>query len=304
MFTFTRRSFLGSASATVVSGAALLSSRRLFASPFGLRVGLQLFSVRELLAKDYEGTLQQVAAAGYQEVEAAGFFNHSPQQVKQAMRKAGLRCVSAHYSYNDLNRDVDATIAFNKELGVDYIICSFPGFKDPARLTDKSFANQVQSFTIEDYHWNAEQFNRIGGKVKAAGMKFGYHNHTMEFEPKDGVVPFAELMRLTDPTLVTFEMDCGWVVVGGGDPVELLKRYPARISMLHVKDFKPATEPASVVKPPPAAELGQGTVDFHPIFAAAKKANIKHYFVEQEGYDMPVFEALKIDADYMKKFKA
>jgi sugar phosphate isomerase/epimerase len=220
------------------------------------------------------------------------------------MRKAGLRCVSTHYSYNDLNRDLDNTIAFNKELGVDSIICSFPGFKDPARLTDKLFANQVQSFTIEDYHWNAEQFNRIGAKVKAAGLKFGYHNHTMEFQAKDGVVPFAELLRLTDPTLVTFEMDCGWVVVGGGDPVELLKQYPTRISMLHVKDFKPATEPASVVKPPPSAELGQGTIDFHPVFAAAKKANIKHYFVEQEGYDMPVFEALKIDADYMKNFKA
>jgi sugar phosphate isomerase/epimerase len=276
----------------------------LLASPFGLPIGLQLYSVRQLLAKDYEGTLQQVAAAGYQDVEAAGFFDHTPQQVKQAMRKTGLRCVSAHYSYTDLNRDLDSTIAFNKELGGDYIICSFPGFKDPARLKDKSFANQVLSFTIEDYHWNADQFNRIGAKVKAAGLKFGYHNHTMEFQSKNGIVPFDELMRLTDPSLVTFEMDCGWVVVGGGNPVELLKQYSTRISMLHVKDFKPTTEPASVVNPPPPAELGQGTIDFRPIFAAAKKANIKHYFVEQEGYDMPVFEALRIDADYMKKLKA
>jgi sugar phosphate isomerase/epimerase len=146
-----------------------------------------------LLAKDYVGTLQQVAAAGYQEVEAAGFFNHTPQQVKQAMQKAGLRCVSAHYPYTDLNRDLGSTIAFNKELGGQYIICSFPGFRprvqargsgpgfrDPARLKDKSFANQVQSFTIEDYRWNPEQFNRIGAKVKAAGQKFGYHNQTME----------------------------------------------------------------------------------------------------------------------------
>ena len=276
----------------LVSAAALMSSRNLFASPFGLPLGLQLYSVRELLAKDYEGTLQQAAAAGYQEVEAAGFFNHPPQQVKQAMQNAGLRCVSAHYSYNDLNRELDNTIAFNKELGVDYIICSFPGFTNLNRLTDKSYANQVQSFTIDDYHWNAEQFNRIGAKVKAAGLKFGYHNHTMEFQPKDGMVPFAELMRLTDPSLVTFEMDCGWVVVGGGDPVHLLKQYPTRISMLHVKDFKPMTESASVVNPPVAAELGRGTIDFHPIFAAARKADIKHYFVEQEGYDMPVVRNL------------
>lgn len=304
MSRFTRRSLLGSGAAAVILGAASLRSRRLLASPFGLPIGLQLYSVRDFLAQDYEGTLKQVAAAGFQHVEAAGFFNHTPNQVKQAMQEAGLRCVSAHYSYTDLNRDLDSTIAFNKERGGEYIICSFPGFKNPARLKDNSFANQVQSFTMEDYQWNAEQFNRIGAKVKAAGMKFGYHNHTMEFHGQDGIVPFDELVRLTDPSLVTFEMDCGWVVVGGGSPVELLKRYPTRISMLHVKDFKRTAEPASVAYPPPAAELGQGTIEFHPIFAAAKRANIKHYFVEQEGYDMPMWEALKIDADYMKNLQA
>jgi sugar phosphate isomerase/epimerase len=304
MSRFTRRDFLRSASATVISGAALVKSRMSLASPFGLPVGLQLYSVRELLAKDYEGTLKQVAAAGYQQVEAAGFFNRTPQQVKQAMHESGLQCVSAHYSYTDLTRDLDSTIAFNRERGGEYIICSFPGFQNPARLKGRSFANQVQSFVMDDYRWNAEQFNRIGGKVKAAGMKFGYHNHTMEFRAQDGIVPFDELVRLTDQTLVTFEMDCGWVVVGGGSPVDLLKRYPTRISMLHVKDFKETAEPASVTAPPPAAELGRGTIDLRPIFAAAKRANIKHYFVEQEGYDMPVWEELKIDAGYMKNFRA
>ncbi|HWZ51908.1 MAG TPA: sugar phosphate isomerase/epimerase [Granulicella sp.] len=263
-------------------------------------IGLQLYSVREMLAKDYEGTLKQVAALGYQEVEAAGYFGHTPEQVKQAMQSAGLRCVSSHHSFNDLNRDLEQTIAFNKELGVDYIICSFPGIKDPSRLKNKSFSTVVQSFTMEDYRWNAEQFNRMGERVKAAGMRFGYHNHTMEFAVQDGVVPFEELIRRTDPALVTFEMDCGWVTVGGGDPVHFLKSFPTRISMLHIKDFKRTEKPASVIAPPPPAELGQGTVDFRRIFAAAKKANIKHYFVEQEGFDMPALEALKIDVDYMK----
>ena len=298
----TRRDFLHSA--TLLTGAALLRSRKALASPFGLPIGLQLYSVREALAKDYAGTLKQVAAAGYQEVEAAGYFNHTPQEVRQAMDAAGLRCVSAHYSYDNLSKDVDGTIAFNKALGVSYIICSFPGIKDPSRLKDKSFSGAVQSFTLDDYRWNAEQFNKFGAKVKAAGMKFGYHNHTMEFHPQDGVIPLDEMIRLTDPALVTFEMDCGWVMVGGGSPVDYLKRFPTRISMLHVKDFKPSTQPTSVVSPPPAAELGTGTLDFHPIFAAARKANIKHYFVEQEGYDKPVFEALKIDADYMKNLHA
>ena len=299
----TRRDFIQSASATMLFGTSFLRANAA-TSPFGLPIGLQLYSVREDLAKDYEGTLKKVAAAGYQEVEAAGFFNHTPQQVRQAMDAAGLRCVSAHYSHNDLAIDIEKTIAFNKALGVSYIVCSFPGIKDPSRLKDKSFAGQVQSFNLDDYRWNAEQFNRWGEQVKSAGMKFGYHNHTMEFRAQDGVVPFDELIRLTDPSLVTFEMDCGWVMVGGGNPVEYLKRYPTRISMLHIKDFKATSKPASVVDPPPPAELGRGTLDFHPIFKAAQKANIKHYFVEQEGYDMPVFDALTIDAAFMKSLGA
>jgi sugar phosphate isomerase/epimerase len=296
----TRRNFLHSA-ATLVCGSAFLRCDRLMASPLGLPIGLQLYSIREMLAKDYEGTLKQVAALGYQEVEAAGFFDHTAPQVKNAMQAAGLRCVSAHYSFANLSKDFDKIVEFNNALGTHYIICSFPGFKDPSRVKDMSFPKQVESFTMDDYRWNADQFNRFGEKVKAVGIKFGYHNHTMEFSRKDGVVPFDELLRLTDPELVTIEMDCGWVVVGGADPVDYLRRYPSRISMLHVKDFKHSDKPASVTAPPPAAQLGQGILDYRPVFEAARKAKIAHYFVEQEGYDIPPMEALKIDANYMKK---
>ncbi len=300
----TRREFIRSTSAALVCGSAFLGDTALHASPFGLPIGLQLYSVRDLLPRDYAGTLKQIAALGYGEVEAAGYFNHSVAEVRGALDGAGLRLPSAHYSHDALMRDFDKILAFNKALGVRYLICSFPGMKDPARLKAHSFAALVQSFTIDDWRWNADQFNTWGAKVKAAGMQFGYHNHTMEFRAQNGVVPYDELMRLTDPALVTFELDCGWVMVGGGDAVALLKRYPTRISMLHVKDFKKTSKPASVVAPPPPAELGTGTANYHPIFAAASRANIKHYFVEQEGFDMPPMEALKIDADYMKNFKA
>lgn len=298
MLPFTRRAFARSASASLLCGSTFLRNSLLFASPFSLPIGLQLYSVRDLLAKDYGGTLKQLSAIGYKEVEAAGYFGHTSDQVKHAMQSSGLRCVSAHYSYTDLDKNFESTLEFNKALGVDYIICSFPGFKDPSRLRDKSFP-----FTLDDYRWNAAQFNRLGEKAKAAGFRFGYHNHTMEFHVQDGVVPFDELLRLTDPSLVTIEMDCGWVVVGGADPVDYLHRYPSRISMLHIKDFKHSDKSSSVVEPPPAAELGQGIVDYRPIFEAAKKASITHCFVEQEGYDMPVMDALRIDADYMRKLR-
>jgi sugar phosphate isomerase/epimerase len=271
------------------------------ASPLGLPIGLQLYSVREMMAKDYEGTLKQIGALGYQEVEAAGYFDHSSEQVKSAMSAAGLKCVSAHYPYTSLSKNFDKIVAFNKDIGMQYIICAFPGIKDPSRLKDTSYRTQSTSFTLEDYRWNADQFNKFGEKLKAAGMKFGYHNHTMEFAKQDGVVPFDEMVRLTDPNLVTFEMDCGWVIVGGANPVDYLNRYPSRISMLHVKDFKHAEKSGSALEPPPAAELGRGTLDYRPVFEAAKKANIKHYFVEQEEFDLPPMESLKIDADYMKK---
>jgi sugar phosphate isomerase/epimerase len=303
MPTQTRRTFLQTAAASL-TGAALLRGTRASAAPLGLPLGLQLYSVREQLAKDYEGTLKQVAGLGFKEVESAGYYNKTTQQVNAAMHAAGLNLVSAHYSYDDLNPKLPDILDFNKQLGVRYIICAFPGFKNPTSVQGKSFAERVRSFTLDDYRWNAEQFNRIGGQVKQAGMQFGYHNHTMEFQPQQGVVPFDELIRLTDPALVTFEMDAGWVKVGGGDPAAYLRRYPTRISMMHIKDFKRTTKPESVSAPPPSAELGQGTVNFPALFAAASRSNIKHLFVEQEEYDMPWLDALRIDANYMQHLKA
>ena len=177
-------------------------------------------------------------------------------------------------------------------------MCAYPGKKDPSQKRDES--GPTRGFTLEDWKWNAEQFNQIGEKVHAAGMHFGYHNHTVEWPVQQGVVPYDELLRLTDPKLVTMEMDCGWVVVGGRNPIEYLKKYPERISMLHVKDFKPVPAGISAPKERVAAELGQGSIDYKPIFAAANKAYIKHYFVEQEAFDVAPMAALKIDADYMK----
>ena len=291
-----RREFLKAGSASLVYGSALLQAGRSFAQTLHVPLGLQLYSVRQLLPKDYEGTLKQLGALGFKEVESAGYYNHSAAQVKQAMSDAGLHLVSAHYSSDDLHKQLDQVLAFNKQLGVSYIICSFPGHKDPAQAKGRD------TFTLEDWRWNAEQFNAIGAKVKAAGMQFGYHNHTMEFKAIDGVVPYVELLRLTDPAHVTMEMDCGWVTVAGANPIEYLQKYPKRISMLHVKDFKNITANSSISNVPTIVELGQGSIDYRPILAEAAKAGVvKHCFVEQEGYNVPPMEGLKIDADYMHK---
>ena len=299
MHRISRRAFLKTASATAACVAAGSSVPRLMADPLGLPIGLQLYSVRDLLPKDYEGTLRQLGAMGYREVEAAGFFGHSPSEVKQAMERAGLRCVSAHYPLKDLLPKVDEVIQFGKDLGLKYIVCASPWLKDPSRVKDAGSRAAREAMTLEDWHWNAEQFNRIGERVNAAGMRFAYHNHTPEFRAEKGVVFYDELLRTTDPAKVTMELDCGWAVVAGKKPADYLTRYPTRISMLHVKDFKKDGAAASS-EPPPSTELGRGSIDYRPIFEAAKKASLEHAFVEQEEFDMPAMEALKIDADYMR----
>jgi sugar phosphate isomerase/epimerase len=293
----TRRDFLKTGSASLLCGASTLQAGKLFAQSQTLHVPLaiQLYSVRELLPKDYAGTLKQLGDLGYREVESAGYFNHSAAEVKQAMDAAGLRLVSAHYPSNDLHKQFDQIVAFNKELGVQYIICSSPRPKDPAH-------DRATPYSLDDWRYNADEFNALGEKVQAAGLKFGYHNHVAEFHKTDGVVPYDELMHRTDPAKVTMELDCGWVIVGGGNPIEYLRNYPTRISMLHVKDFKPSSTPPSDAHRPAIAELGQGTIDYAPILqAAAKTGNIKHCFVEQEAFNVPPMESLKIDADYMHK---
>ena len=293
-----RRTFLKASAASLAFATAMKS----YAAQLKLPLGLQLYSVRDYLPKDYAGTLKELGVLGYKDVEAAGYYNHPAAEVKQAIAAAGLNLVSAHHSSVDLHKNLDQIIAFSHDLGLSYIICSFPG-KTPANEHSKTFV-------MDDWKWNADEFNKIGEKVAAAGMKFGYHNHTVEFAPTDGTTPFIELMRLTDPAKVTVEMDCGWVIVGGGDPVALLNKFGNRISMLHVKDFilpagfvrgggKPATEE------PKPVELGHGAVDYKPILeAAAATSHITHCFVEQEAFTVPWQQSLKIDADYMHKLGA
>jgi sugar phosphate isomerase/epimerase len=300
-----RRRFLQTGAACAAA-AALLPARQAHATPFGLPLGLQLYSVRDQLKGNFQGTLDTVASLGYRQVEAAGFYGRTPRQIKDAMQQAGLVCVSAHYPSAQLEKSLDAILEFQAKLGTaHYVICSFPGFSPRSAAAKLPFAKQVTSFTLEDWKWNAHQFNEWGAKVKKAGFQFGYHNHTMEFQPQDGVVPYDLLIQETEPNLVIMEMDCGWVTVGGGSPEHYLRTYPNRIKMLHVKDFARDAGHTSIDNPPPATELGRGTSDYPAIFRAVKPGSLQHIFVEQEAFpDLPWKQSLQVDAEYLKKLKA
>jgi sugar phosphate isomerase/epimerase len=270
-----------------LSAATLAATKLARAYPLGLPLGMQLYSVREMLPKDYAGTLKQVGALGYKEVEAAGFYDHSVDEVKAAMQAAGLSCVSGHYPLGALKAKLDDTIAFCKSVGLQYMVCSSPMHQQPGAGRSE--------LTLDDWKWNADQFNQVGEKVNAAGMKFAYHNHVAEFTAIDGTIPWEVLEKNTDPAKVNFEMDCGWVIVAGQNPIPFLEKYGKRIVMLHVKDFKG--------NKPPSVPLGTGDIDYKPIFAAAKHASIRHIFVEQEETQTTMLDALGIDAKYMAQFK-
>lgn len=286
-----RRRFLASAAALYAATHSPTAS----GTPLGLPLAIQLYSVRDQLKNDYEGTLAQVARAGFRDVESAGYFGKSAAEVKQALQKSGLRCVSAHHSHADLRQKFDELLAFDKEIGVDYFICSSPTFKEPL---PPGLPASTRTMTLDDWRWNAEQFNKMAEKTAAVGIRFGYHNHVHEFELIDGTVPYMELLRIMDPAKTTLELDCGWACVAGVKPQDLLRDHPNRFTMLHIKDFK---NPAAGQKGAKVTELGQGDIDYRPIFQkAAKTQKIRHAFVEQEAFDMPWLDSLKVDADYMR----
>ena len=289
----TRRNFIVAAAAVT----AVSSTKFSFGTPLGLVPGIQLYSVRQQMAQDFEGTLAAVREAGYLEVESAALPKKPAPEIRRALDHAGLKCVSSHRSFIDVTKDLDATTEFEKTIGVSYIICPGPGRKNPPVSGQKAGPP-----TIDDWKYNAEEFNKTGEKLKNAGITFGYHNHWVEFQPADGKVPYEELLMLCEPDKMTFEMDCGWVKVAGQDPVTLMKKYPHRFSMLHVKDFHlPANISFATHEEAKVTELGRGSIDYRPIFAqAAENQKITHAFVEQEAFDIPWQESLKVDANYLK----
>jgi sugar phosphate isomerase/epimerase len=281
-----RRSFLKAAGAVAACAAAPHLEARRPRVP----VGLQLYSVRDQLAKDFRGTLAQVHGAGYSVVEAAGYFDRTAADFRGAMETAGLRCVSTHHPLNLLETELDKWIEYGQTLGLEYMVCSSSGdmHRNPSAKGPQ---------TLDDWHWIADEFNRIGAKVKSSGMSFGVHNHTPEFAVIDGMLVYDELLRLTDPALVVFEMDCGWVYAGGRNPVDCLSKAPARFPLLHVKDM--VREADGKVESP---VMGKGAIDYKPILRAA--SGLKYYFVEQEHYDFDPIEELRQDAEYMRKLSA
>jgi sugar phosphate isomerase/epimerase len=300
-----RREFLiGTGSALAASSFVFGQPSRLFGTPLGKPIGLQLYTVSAQLEKDYDGTLRQIAAIGYREVELAGLFGKKPAEIKRSLEAAGLHCGSVHMGMEGMEK----ALTLASEIGAKYVISSItlPNAPNPAKFDLKSFLAQMAALTLDDYKSMAHRCNELGEQAKKAGLQFGYHNHNSEFKPFPGGIGYDELLRGTDSGLVKFELDCGWMAAAGHDPAAYLAKYPSRYRLLHIKDFQPTTNPSVSLEEnsrPKPAELGRGHVDYRPIFIAAMKSQVEWYYVEQEPpfTDMPALEAIKVDFDYLQK---
>lgn len=295
-----RRTFLKRGA---LAGAALLlaGSRGLKGDPLGVAPGIQLYTVGADLKKDVPGTLAALAKIGYRYVETAGIAPLSAKEFRSALDGAGLKCPSAHLRFG--NEDPGPLLEEANALGVHYAVSSVLVAK-PMGTSMAEAIKSLSQLTADDFKKTADLANQLGRRAKQAGLQYAYHNHNFEFKKVDGEVTGYELLQKgTDPELVKFEADCGWMSAAGMDPVALFQRYPDRFRMIHVKDFLkgPATTDLMGAERPKGTELGRGFVDYKRIFAAAKSAGIQYYFSEQEPpfTDMPAMDAARADYEYL-----
>jgi sugar phosphate isomerase/epimerase len=274
-----RRTFLEAAGAAVL-GPSLVACAPKAAAAKIAAIGLQLYTVRDLMKKDVEGTLAAVAAAGYKEVEFAGYHDKSPADIRAMLDRHGLTAPSVHTG--DIApaawaKALDAA----KIIGHQYIVV--PWIPEARRKT------------LDEWKRVAADFNRVAATAKAAGVQFGYHNHDFEFQLVEGRIPFDVLLAETDPNLVQLEIDLYWITKGGQDPLAYFARWPGRVPLVHVKDSLGPPDNKMV-------DVGAGKIDWKRIFARSGQAGIKHYFVEHDQPADPL-ASIKASCDYLKRLE-
>lgn len=281
-----RRTFIKTTTAALM--AAMVIPNKMWAKKENKEIGIQLYTLREMLKENFEETLEIVSSIGYSTIEAAGysdrkFYGYYPREYKTILEDFGLTPVSSHakFSLADTSQVVEDTV----ESGAKYLV--YPWLEE----------NQRQ--TIDDYKRLAEEFNIMGELCKNGGLTFAYHNHAFEFEDKNGVIPYNVLLENTDPEFVSMELDLYWIMRGGFNPKEYFDVFPGRFKLWHVKDMKDTHEMEF-------APVGEGILNFQAIFRQKEIAGLEYAFVEQDAHsnDDPIlniqssFNYLNRLADY------
>ncbi len=299
-----RRAFIASL-ATAATCTVML--RRAQAYPLGQEPGIQLWTVQEDLRADTPGTLRKLYDMGFRKLELYT-PPPSPKEYKKLLDDIGLSAVSMHVYLQSLRDERMLDVAHT--LGIKYLIVVFPTLrsikdKDISNLSVKELTPLYEKITLDDYRWNAEQFNILGERLKRTGLQLGYHNHAVDLKRLGGKVALEELIDGTRPDLVVFEMDCGHVVHAGDDPIRFLKKYPSRIQLLHLKDLKPGYGISNSIDTEDKdtnAEIGAGVIDWRQLFSVAAHGNVKQWFIEHEGpMDRPHLVAAQRSLDFLRQ---
>jgi sugar phosphate isomerase/epimerase len=287
-----RRAFLG----TMTAGT-LASRRRGWAAADHKieKIGVQLYTVRGEMKRDFEGSIARVAEIGYKEVEFAGYFDRSPAAVRAVLDRHGLTAPATHVDYKALSPELwSQVIETSQAIGHQYIVMPW---------VDEDLRKEPDA-------WKriAETLNRAGRASQQAGIQLAYHNHWFEFIPANGKLPYDVLLEECEPRLVKMELDLCWIAVGGRDPLVYFERSPGRFPLVHVKDIKKLPKVDASGKQDFGDSLqditavGGGLIDWKRIFAQADKAGIRHYFVEHDNPQAP-FDSIQASFVYLRHLR-
>ena len=236
----------------------------------------------EALKADWKGTLKKATEFGFSEIEGGSNFAGSPREFLAVCKEYGIKPIAGSIDFKASEDDLKKSFEKINELNQEYVITYWPWYTGTP-------------FKLDACKRSVERLNELGPKAKAAGLKLLWHNHDNEFVEMEEGLPFDYLMQNTDPKLVQCEMDIYWVKKGGGDPLEMLKKYAGRIPILHVKDMAPGPEQDFICP-------GSGIIDFAPIFKEANKQGIEHYIVERDN-EPDGIGCLKSSGEYLKNIR-
>jgi sugar phosphate isomerase/epimerase len=253
-------------------------------------IGIQLYSVRNQAKNDLKGTLKEVRNMGISHLEGGDLYGMDINKYREMLNTMGYKMISIGAEYDELNKDLTPLIEKAKILGATYIVCFWIGHN----------GNEFGNKEVEEA---AARFNKAGKIFKEAGLSLCYHPHGYEFRPSGNGTLFDDLVAKTNPNYLNFELDVFWAKQGCADPVALLKKYPTRFSLIHLKDrligtqcsdSGQADEETNVV-------LGAGDVNIKDVMKAASKTNVKYYFIEDES--SRVMQQVPLSLKYLKSLK-
>jgi len=272
-----RRKFLKVSTASAMGMLMMQSSSLLAGTHKKFGVGLQLYTIRDAIADDLEGSLEKVAGIGYKNLELANytdgmFYGKTPKEFRKMMDDFGFKVISSHTSVEAEGIKIETAQKMadaHAELGVEY--CVQPWVQEKDR-------------NVEMYKKMVGDWNKVGEIMKNVSIQFGYHNHNFEFANLNGVVPYYDiLLKEMDPDLIVLELDLFWATKAGQDPVELFNRYPGRFHLLHLKDMSIDNAPYYTIEKDDITSVGEGLIDFKRILKAKKKGGVKYGFVEDDN---------------------